>query len=85
MRHYINANLKVIRNHNIKRKKILSKLNNLSIIEEFKEWNDETKQIEELVWTLPDLTIKDRLNNFRRSIKKQIKQLLLTQTYIINS
>tara|TARA_B100000242_G_C42804736_1_gene374209 strand:- start:413 stop:634 length:222 start_codon:yes stop_codon:yes gene_type:complete len=73
MRHYINANLKVIRNHNIKRKKILSKLNNLSIIEEFKEWNDETKQIEELVWTLPDLTIKDRLNNFRRSIKKQIK------------
>ena len=72
MRHYINANLKVIRNHNIKRKKILSKLNNLSIIEEFKEWNDETKQIEELVWTLPDLTIKDRLNNFRRSIKKQI-------------
>ena len=73
MRHYINANLKVIRNHNIKRKKILSKLNNLSIFEEFKEWNDETKQIEELVWTLPDLTIKDRLNNFRRSIKKQIK------------
>lgn len=73
MRHYINTNLKVIRNHNIKRKKILSKLNNLSIIEEFKEWNDETKQIEELVWTLPDLTIKDRLNNFRRSIKKQIK------------
>ena len=73
MRHYINANLKVIRNHNIKRKKILSKLNNLSIFEEFKEWNDETKQIEELVWTLPDLTIKDRLSNFRRSIKKQIK------------
>ena len=73
MRHYIDANLKVIKNHINKRKKILSKLNNLSIIEEFKEWDDGTIPNKELIWTLPDLTIEDRLKNFRRSIKKQIK------------
>ena len=36
---YIETNLKEIRNHLKKRKKMISKLNNDSIIEEFKEWN----------------------------------------------
>ena len=39
MREYIEANITVIRKHLKKRKKFISKLNNLSIMEEFKEWN----------------------------------------------
>ena len=37
MREYIEANLKVIRKYLKKRKKSTSKLNNVSIMEEFKE------------------------------------------------
>jgi len=70
---YIEANLKVIRNHLKKRKKMISKLNNDSIIEEFKEWNKDPVPETELIWTLPDLTSNDRLKNFCRSIKKEIR------------
>ena len=70
---YIETNLKVIRNHLKKRKKMISKLNNDSIIEEFKEWNNEPVPETELIWTLPDLTSNERLKNFCRSIKKEIK------------
>ena len=72
MREYINKNLKVIKKHSKKRIKKLSKLNSLSIIEEFKEWNDPLLK-EELVWTLPDLTRSERYKNFCRSIKKEIR------------
>ena len=70
---YIETNLKEIRNHLKKRKKMISKLNNDSIIEEFKEWNNDPVAETELIWTLPDLTSNERLKNFCRSIKKEIR------------
>ena len=73
MREYIEANLTVIRKYINKRKKITSKLNNASIIEEFKEWSKDPIPETESIWTLPDLTSKERLKNFCRSIKKEIK------------
>ena len=39
MSEYIDANLAVIRKYLNKRKKATSKLNNVSIMEEFKEWS----------------------------------------------
>tara|TARA_Y100000816_G_scaffold205203_1_gene151370 strand:- start:586 stop:807 length:222 start_codon:yes stop_codon:yes gene_type:complete len=72
MREYLNTNLKVIKKHLKKRGNAISKLNNSSILEEFKEWDDECIFDKELIWTLPDLTSKDRLQNFCRSIKKNI-------------
>ena len=70
---YIETNIKVIRNHIKKRKKMISKLNNDSIMEEFKEWNNDPVPETELIWTLPDLTSNERLKNFCRSIKKEIR------------
>ena len=73
MREYIKANLLVIKKYIKKRKRVISKLNNSSIMEEFKEWRkDQIPEIES-IWTLPDLTSNERLNNFCRSIKKEIK------------
>ena len=73
MREYIEANLTVIRKYLIKRKQYTSKLNNASIMEEFKEWNNDPLLDTESIWTLPDLTRNERLKNFCRSIKKEIK------------
>jgi len=73
MREYIETNLTVIRKYLIKRKKYTSKLNNASIMEEFKEWNNDPLPEIESIWTLPDLTRNERLKNFCRSIKKEIK------------
>ena len=72
MREYIKENLTVIRKYLKKRKKVLSKLNNTSIMEEFKEWSKDPLPETELIWTLPDLTSNERLRNFCRSIKKEI-------------
>ena len=73
MRDYIDKNLRVIKKHLNKRIKIISNSNKLSIIQEYKEWEENQLPNKELVWTLPDLTQADRLNNFCRSIKKEIK------------
>ena len=73
MREYIETNLTVIRKYLKKRKKVISKLNSASIMEEFKEWSKDTIPKTESVWTLPDLTSNERLKNFCRSIKKEIK------------
>ena len=73
MREYIEANLTVIRKYLKKRKKYTSKLNNASIVEEFKEWSNDPLPESELIWTLPDLTRIERLKNFCRSIKKEIR------------
>ena len=73
MREYIDENLTIIRSYLKKRKKFTSKLNNASITEEFKEWSKEPIPETELIWTLPDLTSKERLKNFCRSIKKEIR------------
>ncbi len=73
MREYIETNLTVIKKYFIKRKKVISKLNNASIMQEFKEWGKDPIPETELIWTLPDLTSNDRLKNFCRSIKKEIR------------
>ena len=73
MREYIETNLTVIRKYIKKRKKFISKLNNASIMEEFKEWSNYPIPETESIWTLPDLTSNERLKNFCRSIKKEIK------------
>ena len=73
MREYIDANLKVIRKYFKKRKKVISKKNNVSIMEEFKEWSKDPIPETESIWTLPDLTRNERLKNFCRSIKKEIR------------
>ena len=73
MREYIEVNLKVIRKHFKKRKKVISKLNKISIMEEFKEWSLDSIPEKESIWTLPDLTRNERLKNFCRSIKKEIR------------
>ena len=73
MREYIETNLKVIDKDLKKRKKIISRLNSLSITEEFKEWSENSLIQKELIWTLPDLTSTERLKNFCRSIKKEIR------------
>ena len=73
MREYIETNLEVIRKYLKKRKKVLSNLNNASILEEFKEWSKYPIPETESIWTLPDLTSNERLKNFCRSIKKEIR------------
>jgi len=73
MRENIYANLTVIRKYIQKRKKVISKLNNSSIMEEFKEWSKDPIPETESIWTLPDLTSNERLKNFCRSIKKEIR------------
>ena len=73
MSEYIEANLTVIRKYLKKRKKYTSKLNMDSIMEEFKEWSKDPLHESESIWTLPDLTINERLKNFCRSIKKEIR------------
>tara|TARA_B100000941_G_C28343798_1_gene468115 strand:+ start:212 stop:430 length:219 start_codon:yes stop_codon:yes gene_type:complete len=72
MTEYINTNLKDIKTYLRKRTKKLSKINSISIIEEFREWNDPSFK-NESIWTLPDLTRIERLKNFCRSIKKEIR------------
>jgi len=73
MREYIDANITEIRKYIKKRKKFTSKLNNASIMEEFKEWSQDPLPETESIWTLPDLTRNERLKNFCRSIKKEIR------------
>jgi len=73
MRQYIEENLTVIRKYLKKRKKYTSKLNNASILEEFKEWSKDPLPETESIWTLPDLTKNESLKNFCRSIKKEIR------------
>ena len=73
MREYIEANLTVIKKHLKKRKKATSKLNNASIMQEFKEWSQDPIPETESIWTLPDLTRNERLKNFCRSIKKELR------------
>ena len=48
-------------------------LNIASILEEFKEWSEDPLPKTESIWTLPDLTSKERRKNFCRSIKKEIR------------
>ena len=73
MSEYIEANLTVIKKYLKIRKKSTSKLNHDSIMQEFKEWSKDPLPEIESIWTLPDLTRDERLENFCRSIKKEIR------------
>jgi len=73
MREYIEENISVIRKYFKNRKKVISKLNNESIMKEFNEWSKDPIPETESIWTLPDLTSNERLKNFCRSIKKEIR------------
>ena len=71
MREIIKRNLQVVK------KFYSSKLNTSeneinSIKNELKEWIDDSFSGNEEIWTLPDLTRNERLENFCRSIKKKI-------------
>ena len=72
MRDNIFRNLKEINQYVRKRSKKLNSTDRASITVEFKEWIDDSFEGKESVWTLPDLTRTDLLNNFCRSIKKKI-------------
>ena len=71
MREYIEANLTVIRKYLKKRKQYTSKLNNASIMEEFKEWSKDPLPETESIWTLPDLTRNERLKNFVAQLRRK--------------
>ncbi len=73
MREYVETNLIIIQKYLKKRKKVISKSNKASINEEFKEWSKDPIPNTESIWTLPDLTSSERLKNFCRSIKKEIR------------
>ena len=73
MREYIESNITVIKKYIKKRKKVISKLNSDSLMQEFKEWSQDPLPKIESIWTLPDLTRNERLKNFCRSIKKEIR------------
>ena len=73
MREYIEANLTEIRKYLKKQKKFSSKLNHAALMEEFKEWSNDPLPNTVSIWTLPDLTRNERLKNFCRSIKKEIR------------
>ena len=72
MREIIKKNLQVIK------KFYSNKLSNSDNCEmkpiksELKEWIDDSFNGNERIWTLPDLTRTERLENFCRSIKKKI-------------
>ena len=71
MREYIETNLTVIRKYLKKRKKYTSKLNNVSIMEEFKEWSKDPLPETESIWTLPDLTRNEGLKIFVGQLKRK--------------
>jgi len=73
MREYIYTNLKVIKKHIKIRSKKVSYKNKLSLMQEYKEWNDNAFSKDQSIWTLPDLTRSERFKNFCRSIKKKIR------------
>ena len=71
MREIIKKNLQVIKKFYSNR---LNTSDNemISIKNELKEWIDDSFNGNEEIWTLPDLTRTERLENFCRSIKKKI-------------
>ena len=72
MREILKKNLQVIKKFYSK-KLNKSDINELyPIRNELKEWIDDSFNGNEDIWTLPDLTRSERLENFCRSIKKKI-------------
>lgn len=72
MRQIIKKNLQVIKKFYSKKSNIVNNIDLKPIKNEFKEWIDDSFNGTQEIWTLPDLTRTERLENFCRSIKKKI-------------
>ena len=72
MREILKKNLLVIKKFYSKKLKVLDKYEINPIKNELKEWIDDSFNGNQEIWTLPDLTRTERLENFCRSIKKKI-------------
>ena len=72
MREIIKKNLFVIKKFYSKKSNLLDNDKLLPIKNELKEWIDDSFNGTNEIWTLPDLTRTERLENFCRSIKKKI-------------
>ena len=73
MREILKKNLQVIKKFYSKKLNISDNNELYPIQNEFKEWIEDAFNGSEEIWTLPDLTRTERLENFCRSIKKKIK------------
>ena len=72
MREVIKKNLQVIKKFYNNKSSNLDNKQIQYIKNEFKEWIDDSFNGNHEIWTLPDLTRSERLENFCRSIKKKI-------------
>ena len=72
MRFNLRNNLEEIKKNYKKRLMKSSSIDIKSLRGEYKEWIGDSFSGNEVVWTLPDLTRTERLDNFCRSIKKRI-------------
>ena len=72
MREIIKKNLQVIKKFYSKKLKSLDKNEMNPIDNELKEWIEDAFNGNQEIWTLPDLTRTERLENFCRSIKKKL-------------
>ena len=72
MREIIKKNLQVIKKFYYKKSNISDNNEIHSLKNELKEWIDDSFSGNDEIWTLPDLTRTERLENFCRSIKKKI-------------
>ena len=72
MREIIKKNLQVIKKFYYKKSNISDNNEIHSLKNELKEWIDDSFNGNHEVWTLPDLTRTERLENFCRSIKKKL-------------
>tara|TARA_B100000963_G_scaffold185047_1_gene160826 strand:- start:134 stop:355 length:222 start_codon:yes stop_codon:yes gene_type:complete len=72
MREIIKRNLQVIKKFYSNKLHISDNNEMSSIKTELKEWIDDSFNGNDEIWTLPDLTRTERLENFCRSIKKKI-------------
>ena len=72
MREILKKNLQIIKKFYSKKLDISDNNEINPIKNELKEWIDDSFDGNEEIWTLPDLTRTERLENFCRSIKKKI-------------
>ena len=72
MREIIKKNLQVLKKYYSNKSKISDENKLYPINRELKEWIDDSFKGSQEIWTLPDLTRTERLENFCRSIKKRI-------------
>ena len=72
MRGIIKKNLQVIKKFYTKKSNDHDSNELSAIKKELKEWIEDSFNGNQEIWTLPDLTRSERLENFCRSIKKKL-------------